>query len=135
MVAVPVDVTGGEVPPVPVPSDLTRFFWEGVAEGRLRFLRCPACGHYIPYPRTVCNRCLSEDLAPEDVSGKGRLYSYTVVTQAFHPWFVDRLPYTLAVIELDEEPGLRMTSNMVDCPEEKLHIDLPVEVVFTEVAP
>jgi uncharacterized OB-fold protein len=74
------------------------------------------------------------ELSPEQVSGAATLYSYTVVMQAFHPWFVDRIPYVLAVVELAEEPGLRITTNIVDCPEEDLAVGLPVEAVFTEVA-
>ena len=98
-------------------------------------LRCQECGHFVHYPRIICNRCQSTDLAPERVSGRATLYSYTVVMQAFHPYFVDRIPYVLAVVELEEEAGLRMTTNVVDCPEERLIVGMPVEVVFREVAP
>ena len=88
-----------------------------------------------PLPRPICERCGSTDLAPEQVSGAATLYSYTVVTQAFHPYYVDKLPYVLAVVELAEEPGLRLTTNIVDCTEDGLTIDMPVKVVFTEVVP
>lgn len=121
-------------PPLPSPEPMTQFFWDAVAEHRLRILRCQACGHYVHYPRPICDRCQSMDLAPGEVSGAGTLYSYTVVMQAFHPYFVERIPYVLAVVELDEEPGLRLTTNVVDCPEGDLRVGLPVEVVFTEVA-
>ena len=128
-------LTAAEIPPVPDPTDVTQFFWDGVRRHTLLILRCQACGHFVHYPRVVCNRCLSTDLAPEPVSGQATLYSYTVVMQAFHPYFVDRIPYVLAVVELPEEPGLRLTTNIVDCPEERLAIGMAVEVVFTEVAP
>jgi len=131
----PTQLKAGDTPPVPVPTDVTRFFWEGVARHELLILRCQSCGHYVHHPRIVCSRCQSTDLAPEQVSGRGTLYSHTVVMQAFHPYFVDKLPYVLAVVELEEEPGLRLTTNIVDCPEDELRIGMPVEVAFTEVAP
>jgi uncharacterized OB-fold protein len=129
------ELTAADTPPLPLETDLTRFFWDAVRAGRLAILRCQQCGHFVHYPRIVCNRCLAEDLAPEDVSGRGTLYSYTVVMQAFHPYFVERLPYTLAVVELEEEAGLRVTTNIIDCPEDQLRIDLPVEVAFVDVSP
>jgi hypothetical protein len=73
------------------------------------------------------------DLAPATMSGRGTIYSYTVVVQAFHPYFVDRLPYVLAVIELDEEPGLKVTTTLVGCEEGDLKVGLPVELELTDV--
>lgn len=122
-------------PPLPDPDDLTRFFWEGVKQHRLLILRCQECGNYIHYPRPICNKCLSMNLAPDQASGRGTLYSYTVTMQAFHPYFVDKVPYILAVVELSEQEGLKLTTNIIDCPENRLHIGMPVEVVFREVAP
>jgi uncharacterized OB-fold protein len=126
--------TAAATPPLPSPGPLTTFFWDGVAEHRLLILQCQRCGHHVHYPRPICDRCQSMDLAPAQVSGRGALYSYTVVMQAFHPYYIDRIPYVLAVVELDEEPGLRITTNIVQCPEEDLKVGLLVEVVFTEVA-
>jgi uncharacterized OB-fold protein len=122
-------------PPLPDPDALTRFFWDGVQQHRLLILRCQECGNYIHYPRPICNKCLSMNLAPDQVSGRGTLYSYTVTMQAFHPYFVDKVPYILAVVELAEQEGLKLTTNIIDCPENRLHIGMPVEVVFREVAP
>jgi uncharacterized protein len=122
-------------PPVPVPDRLTQFFWDGIAVGELRILRCQDCGHYIHYPRPICNRCQSTDLAPEQVSGLATLYSYTWATQAFHPYYADKLPYCIAVVELIEQPGLRLTTNIVDTPREDLAIGMSLRVEFREVAP
>jgi uncharacterized OB-fold protein len=58
-----------------------------------------------------------------------------VARQAFHPWFAERLPYVIAVIELIEEPGLRMVSNVVGCEIEAINIGADVEVVFEPIAP
>jgi uncharacterized OB-fold protein len=118
----------------PLPNPLTQFFWDGAMERRLLILQCQNCGHHIHYPRPVCNRCRSTDLAPHEVAGKGSIYAYTVTMQAFHPYYVDKIPYVVAVVELDAEPGLRLTTNIVECEEEDLHTGLRVEVVWTEVA-
>jgi uncharacterized OB-fold protein len=121
-------------PPVPAPNDLSRFFWEGLEKHQLLILRCQRCGHYVHYPRPICDRCQSLELAPEQVTGKATLYAYTVVMQAFHPYFVDKIPYVLAVVELVEEPGLRLTTNIPDVPESDLKVGMPLEVSFSEVA-
>lgn len=122
------------LPPLPAADALTGFFWEAVARHELMMLRCQRCQHYVHYPRPICPRCQSEDLAPESVSGKGSLYSHTQTVQAFHPFWADKLPYVVAIVELVEEPGLRMVSNLVNCPDDQRRIGLPVEVDFVEVA-
>ncbi|MCW2521976.1 MAG: hypothetical protein JWO63_311 [Frankiales bacterium] len=122
-------------PPIPAPTPLTAFFWESLTNRQLSILRCQNCGNYVHYPRPICNVCLSEDLAPEVVSGKGTLYAHTWATQAFHPYYVDKLPYCLAVVELPEQPGLRITSNIIDTPREQVHGGMALEVVFHEISP
>src|SRR5437764_14974140 len=97
----PLDI--GLSPPVPERSDLTAFYWDAVDAHRLELLRCQVCGHFVHYPRPVCNQCLATDLNPEVVSGRGRLYSYCEVMQASHPYFAARLPYVSGVIDLAAE--------------------------------
>jgi hypothetical protein len=63
------------------------------------------------------------------VSGKGKVFSWTVTARAFYPGF--EVPYAVVIIELDE--GVRMVSNVVDCKPEDLYIGMPVEVVFEDV--
>lgn len=128
-------LSAASTPPIPLPGPLTEFFWNGVNEHRLLILRCKSCGHFVHYPRPICDRCQAMDFAPEEVSGRAMLYSFTVVMQAFHPYYVDRIPYVLAVVELEEEPGLRLTTNVVDCAEADLRAGLALVVVFSEVAP
>jgi uncharacterized OB-fold protein len=122
-------------PPLPRINPMTQFFWDGCKARKLMILRCQACGHFVHYPRPVCNKCLSTDLAPEEVSGRASVYGYTVTLQAFHPYYADKLPYTLAVVELEEQPGLRLTTNLVDVAEAELTTGLPVKVAWREVAP
>jgi uncharacterized OB-fold protein len=129
--------------PPPVASDgltasdpLTDFFWAGAREGRLMIQRCQACGTYIHLPRPVCRACRSFDLAPEQVSGRGTVYTFTETHRPFHPFFVDRVPYLLAAVELEEQAGLRVLSNLVGMDEPAGRLDggprigMAVEVDF-----
>ena len=69
------------------------------------------------------------------MSGRASLYTWTVAEQAFHPFFADKVPYVYAKVELVEQPGLRLITNVVDCPHECLRVDMPLQVTFREVAP
>lgn len=120
-------------PPVPQPDALTAFYWEAVAEGRLDLLRCRSCGHFVHYPRPACDSCQSRDLAPETVSGRGTLYSYSTVMQASHPYFADRIPYVIGIVSIQEEPEVHLPTAMVDAEESELRCGMPVEVVFRPV--
>ena len=118
--------------PRPERTELTKFFWDGVDERRLLIQRCGDCGFYVHWPRPECSRCHSENLAPAEVSGRGTIYSYGVAMQAFIPAFADKIPYILAVVELEEQPGLKLVTNIVDCDEDDVEVGMPVEVVFRE---
>lgn len=118
--------------PKPERSELTRFFWDGVDAGRLVIQRCSTCSFYVHWPRHECSHCHSESLVPTEVSGRGTVYSYGVATQAFASAFQDRIPYVLAVVELEEQAGLKLVTNIVDCDEEAVEVGMSVEVVFRE---
>jgi uncharacterized OB-fold protein len=122
-------------PPVPEISELTKFYWDAVAEHRLELLRCQSCGHYLHFPRPLCERCHSMDVRPEQVSGRGTLYSYSVIMQASHPYFSDKVPYVIGVIDLEEEPGVRIPTGIAEASEEQLRCGMPMEVVFREITP
>jgi uncharacterized protein len=122
-------------PPVPQPTELTQFYWDAVAQHRLELLRCRSCGHFNHYPRLICSRCLSTDLEPEEVSGRGTLYSYCEVMQASHPYFIDKVPYLIGIIDLAEEPGIRLPTGIVDCSPGQLRCGMPMEVVFRDITP
>ena len=129
-----VELTALNCPPIPEPDALTKFFWDGVNAHRLTILRCNACGKYIHTPRPVCRFCLSTDLSGAEVSGRAVLDTWTIPAQSLDPYYQSHLPYVLAVVELEEQPKLKMVTNIVDCPEEKLRIGLPLVVTFREVA-
>lgn len=114
--------------PVPTLRGEERTYFAAAAGGRLVFQRCGECGAAIFYPRTVCPNCLSGELRFEDSTGRGVVYSFTVVYRAGAPGFEDEVPYTVAIVELDE--GFRVMANIVACPPERVRVGLPVEVVF-----
>jgi hypothetical protein len=122
-------------PPLPNPDPLTQPFWDGVAAGKLVIQRCDNCGTYIHLPRVICRVCLSRSLTPTEVSGQARLTTWTSPAQPFDPFYRMHMPYVLAVVELVEQDNLKMVTNIVDAPEEDLRIEMPLEVVFREVAP
>lgn len=105
------------------------FFWTSGADGRLRFLRCNGCGYYIHPPLPQCPRCAARDLAPSVVSGKGTVHSFTINHQ---PWDGSAEPWSIVLVELAEQQGLRLTSNMVNCANDDVRIGMPVRVVFEQ---
>ena len=118
--------------PVPQANALTVPFWEAAKEERLTVQRCNACSRLFWYPREFCPlpHCFSDDYEWVEVSGKGRLHTFTIIAQAQDAWFQERVPYIFGVIQLDE--GLRMMGN-VDIPVEEAVCDLPVEVYFEKI--
>ena len=105
-------------------------FWKGGAQGELRLLRCKACRHWIHPPAPICPECLARDVAPETVSGRARVATFTVNHQPWIPGFDP--PYLVAIVELVEQPGLRLTTNLVNCALDEARIDMPVRVTFEE---
>ena len=117
--------------PLPLPDPETAFFWEATARGVLEILRCQKCGTWIHYPKPACWNCSASDLQPEPVSGRGTVYSYTVTHQDVPGYTA---PFAVVIVELEEQKGLRMVSNVVDVPPEDVRIGMPVEVTFEKVA-
>lgn len=114
----------------PTVIDETRPFWEGTLAGELRIQACNACGNRQLPGGPCCTTCLSQDLRWEPASGRGTVFSYTVVRHAFHPSFAEKVPYVVADVQLEEGPVL--TTNVTDCPVEEVRIGMPVEVWFDE---
>jgi len=109
-------------------TDQNRHFWQGGAEDELRLLRCRSCGTWIHPPSPLCPRCLGKQLGPEVVSGRATVATFTLNHQ---PWVPSPdHPYVIAIVELEEQPGLRLMTNIVHCPAEAVHIGMPVRVVF-----
>jgi len=106
-------------------------FWQELEAGRLTFQRCVACGHAWLPERQCCPSCWAEDIRRETASGKARVVSWVVYHIAYHEAFKDRLPYNVALVELDEGP--RLVSNIVNLEGwEATVVDRPCELVIEE---
>lgn len=104
------------------------FFWRAGEAGVLRFMRCRSCGFYIHPPLPICRVCKSRDVQDEPVSGRGTVLTYTVNRQVWEAGL--EAPYVIAIVELAEQRGLRLTTNIVNCQLDEVRIDMPVRVVF-----
>jgi len=107
-------MSGGALPQASPPqvTPETAHFWEGASRGELLLQCCACCGsRYFP-PRPVCPQCTSREVAPFRASGRGAIYTFTVVLRGLPDG--PRAPYLLAVVELEEGP--RMLTRIVGCP-------------------
>lgn len=113
---------------MPEVTPVNEIFWEGTALGELRLRRCRACDHRFRFVSSWCPACWSDDLDWVRASGRGKVSAMTVVHMAPYESVAHRVPYVLALIELEE--GLVMMSNVVDVPCEQVVIGMPVEVSY-----
>jgi uncharacterized OB-fold protein len=119
--------------PRPVPTDLTRGFWEAASRRVLGIQRCRECGLWFHPPVPVCSRCHSQDLGFEPVSGLGTVYSSTVMTEALVPGFEADVPLVVAAVELYEQEGLVVVSNLIGFDGVEAPVGAHVEVTFEEL--
>lgn len=117
--------------PMPVPTQISMPFWEGLKARRLLIQQCNACTHWNFYPRRHCPVCLEHDLTWREVDGSATLYSYTVTRIATLPDFIDEMPQKLAVVELAQ--GVRINTNLVGLDENEIKIGMALQPVFAEV--
>jgi uncharacterized OB-fold protein len=104
-------------------------FWTGGRDGRLLILRCGACGRWVHPPAARCPGC-DDELHPEPVSGNGTIFTYTVDRHAYNP--AVPLPYVIALVELVEQEGLRVLTDIVQCDPDTVTVGMPVHVVFEQ---
>jgi len=113
------------------PDDVDRPFWEGCRRHEFLLQRSSRSGrHHWP---AVCDpESGREGMEWVPASGRGVVHTFTIIHQPFRADLKDRVPYNVAVIELEEGPLFH--SNVVDCPNDEIHIGMPVEVVFDDVS-
>ena len=117
---------------LPTTEGVSGFFWTSGADGKLRFLRCTSCSYLIHPPTGYCPRCQSRSVAPAEVSGRGTLYSFTVNHQ---PWDGVGDVYVIGLVEIEEQPDVRLMTNIVGVDPAELRIGMPVQVVFENHEP
>ncbi|MGB8403205.1 MAG: OB-fold domain-containing protein [Mycobacterium sp.] len=112
---------------LPTPDDASLPYWTAGADGKLRIAHCASCSQYVHPPQLRCPQCNSV-LDFVAMSGSGVLFTYTVSYQQFHPHVPT--PFVIALVELDEQPGLRLVTNIVDSEPDSLYCGMPVQVRF-----
>jgi uncharacterized OB-fold protein len=117
--------------PLPEPSAVTRPFWDGLREGRLRLQRSRTTGQWVFYPRAVSPFGAGDELDWQDASGRGTVYSFTIARRPTAPQWEGETPYVIAIVELAEGP--RLITNIVGCDPESVRIGMPVTAEFTPV--
>ena len=105
-------------------------YWTGGERGELLINRCQDCGYYVHPPTGFCPSCEGRRVTPEAVSGRGTVASFTVNHQAWEPGLA--VPYVLALIELDEQPDVRLVTNIVGCAAHEVSIGMAVAVSFEQ---
>ncbi|MCU1448616.1 MAG: hypothetical protein JWP02_786 [Acidimicrobiales bacterium] len=124
--------------PLPAISEDSAGFWEGTAAGELRIQRCTNCGRLRFPPRPMCPNCQSLDHEWKPMSGRGRIWSFVVPHPPLLPAFSELAPYNVVVVELDEDPAIRLVGNLLgaadgninDLDPHTIEIGEPVQVVF-----
>ena len=125
-------MTNEPVYPAPVPNADSRAYWEAAARDELLLRRCTACGkHHFP-PRHLCPKCWSDEFEWTLSAGKGVVYSFTIMRRAPMPAFAQRVPYVVALVDLDEGP--RMMANILGEDALETKIGDRVSVCFEERA-
>jgi len=117
--------------PVPVVNTWAQPFWDATREHRLIIQKCGGCGRHVFYPRIACPHCAADRLEWVEASGKGTVYSFTVVEANAPSAFLADMPFVIAVIRLEE--GVQMLSNVTGCDPDEVTCDMPVEVTFEKL--
>ena len=118
-------------PHLPIPDAETEPYWAGARAGKLMLKRCKACDRPFFYPRSHCPRCWSSDTDWMQASGRGTIYSFTVISHHDVRPFKDWIPYVVALVELAEGP--RLVTHIVGVEPAAVQVGQPVEVVFERI--
>jgi len=111
----------------PAVTEETEAFWSAAAEGRLVVEGCESCGAESFPPRGMCRSCHGRAMRPLEVTGRGRVYSYTVNYQRWLPEL--EVPYVIVLVEFPDHPGVRVMGRLRGAPED-VAIDMEVEIGF-----
>jgi hypothetical protein len=117
------------------PDVHTQEFWDFCARRELRFQRCGGCGRFRHPPRPGCPHCAATGVDWVRSAGCGRVFTFTVVHHAAFPSLAAAIPYNVATVVLDDVPGVRVVTNVLDVAPGALAIDLPVVLAWDEPEP
>jgi uncharacterized OB-fold protein len=125
-------VTAAQYPPQPMPDVDSEGFWDATAEGHLAMCRCVECGLWLQPPLERCRRCAGATVF-EEVAGTGTVYSFIVQRQPSVVGYQDAIPYVVALVELDEQLGLRLPSRIVGMEPEQVSVGMRVRAELVEL--
>jgi len=114
--------------PRPAPESLP--YWQAAREHRLALPKCEDCQKFWFPPSRTCPHCLSANFSFQNVSGKGKIFSFVTFHRVYRPAFTNDVPYVVALIELDEGP--RLLSNIMGVTHDQVKCEMRVEVVFDD---
>jgi uncharacterized protein len=115
----------------PLLTEVNREYWQGGQNDELLVPRCRSCHRWFLAPALVCPACLSRQVDIRPASGQGTIAAFTI---NHHPWRPDATdPYVIAIVELADQPGLRVISNIVNCPVDAVWTGMPVSVTFAQL--
>lgn len=117
--------------PLPSPTLDTKPYWEFCKKHELRMQKCMKCGYIRNPPNCMCPKCQSLDSQWVKLSGKGKVYTFTIMRHVYDKAFAHEIPYAVASIELEEGP--RMVSGVTGCKPEDIKVDMPVDVYFEDI--
>lgn len=118
--------------PLPIMTDISRPFWDSLAQHKLTALHCSDCNKWTFYARRHCQHCFSHTVQWQEIESRATLYSYTIARIPTLPEFAEEAPQILAVVEFEQ--GIRMNTTLVGLSEDEIHIGMSLRGVFDTVA-
>ncbi len=118
--------------PLPEITPLSTPFWSAAKDRLLVLQQCDECGDVRFPPEVACPACGSQRHKWAAMSGKAALFSWTVAHPPLLPFFAERAPWPVAVVQLEEGP--RMVTNVIGVPPEQFRIGMAMEAAFEDVA-
>jgi len=130
---------------IPLPATdepLDAPFWQAALRGELVIQRCASCGARRFPSRPMCPGCQSFEHIWQPMSGAGRIWSFVIPHPPLLPSFAKLAPYNVILVELADDPAIRMVGNLVtaagapinEVDPRRLAIGMPVRAVFDRVA-
>jgi len=111
----------------------TAEFWAACRRHEMVVQRCAECGTFRHTPMPICYKCRSFQYEWAPVSGKGVVFSYTIIHNMVHPALRGHDPFNVVVVELPDAGNVRMVGNVLDCPNDQMYVGMPVEVTWDDV--
>jgi uncharacterized OB-fold protein len=118
--------------PKPDPARGDEEFWAALKRHELMVQFCKRCGTRQMEPECVCYNCQSFDLGWQKVAGRGRIYSWIRPWYAAHPTLREFGPYLVVLVELDDDPSVRMVGNLLGDAQQEIKIGAPVEAAYED---